>query len=470
MQSPAILRNLDEERELVERDLAVGEWRRARRRAGSALERLDGYLRSLEPEIGSWMRTLRILADAHYEPEPAGQLPLWPHLGSRRSRNDASDPADRAEGTDCGAPTRPAVPGGRMRIITRDRALLDALALLERLAPTELPVFLEGETGTGKEVVAVSAHAISARKQKPFIAVNCGAIPTELHESELFGHMRGAYTGATMEKAGLFEAAHGGTLFLDEIGEMESRAQVKLLRVLESGELRRLGETRTRKVDVRVISATNHDVDAAIREGRFRKDLFYRLSAVRILLPPLRERRRDILPLALHFLRQFAARPPLLTPGAETALLAHDWPGNVRELKLVCERACALWRQSGEGEIRRELIFPPAARPPESETRARLRRGGCEEGCQEPRGATPGSAELDMPGELPGSWTYERFLESIERRLIRRALERSGGNRTMATRFLGGMCRTTLIGKMKRLGIFEESSSGGEASLRRGGA
>jgi transcriptional regulator with PAS, ATPase and Fis domain len=243
-----------------------------------------------------------------------------------------------------------------MGVITRDPRMREAFAYLEDLAPTDLPVLLEGESGTGKEVVARAVHAASARAGGDFVAVNCGAIPVELHESELFGHTRGAYTGAAQEKPGLFEAAHQGTLFLDEIGEMDPRAQVKLLRVLEAGELRRLGEVRLRHVSVRVIAATNARVDDAVARGRFRRDLLFRLGAVRVRLPPLRDRPGDILPLAHHFLRRAALPHPPLTPGAQMALLAHPWPGNVRELKFAIERAVALWARSGKAVLGEQFL------------------------------------------------------------------------------------------------------------------
>ena len=333
--------------------------------------------------------------------------------------------------------------------------MLRALTLLEQLAATELPMLLEGESGTGKEVVAHGVHASSPRSEQAFVPVNCGAIPSELHESELFGHTRGAYTGATVEKAGLFEAAHRGTLFLDEIGEMEPRAQVKLLRVLEAGEIRRLGEVRTRRVDVRIVAATNHNVDEAVAACRFRKDLLFRLGAVRVTLPPLRERRCDILPLALHFLRKASTQVPPLTPAAQTALLTHDWPGNVRELKFVMERTAALWERGTATALTREL----------------LHLHGLDDSCDQDRVGPEAARELDWDetnartetslilagwdGELPEGRSLETFLGEIEKRLIWRALEGTGGNRTLAARALGGLSRTTLIGKMKRLGLFE---------------
>jgi two-component system NtrC family response regulator len=336
-----------------------------------------------------------------------------------------------------------------MGIITRDRRFLTALALLEDFAATDLPVLLEGESGTGKEVVARAIHRHSGRRRNAWVAINCGALPGELHESELFGHSRGAFTGAAVEKRGLFEAADGGTLFLDEIGEMEPRAQAKLLRVLENGELRRLGETRTRRVETRVVAATNCAVDSAVSEGRFRQDVLYRLGAVRMVMPPLRERPGDILPLAEHFLRRALAWAPPFSAGARRALLRHPWRGNVRELKFAVERAAALWRQRGGAQLDERLLlldgrlFGESAPAPESNAAYAATAAGLAAG-----------AAGDWPLEVPAGETLESLLCAIEARLIAHALEQAGGNRTQAAQLLGGVSRTTLIGKMKRLGLF----------------
>jgi transcriptional regulator with PAS, ATPase and Fis domain len=320
-------------------------------------------------------------------------------------------------------------------MITQDQRMLRCLTQLECFAPTDLPVLLEGESGTGKELVARAIHRLSARRHQSWMAVNCGAIPSQLQESELFGHVRGAYTGATMDKPGLFEAAHEGTLFLDEVGEMDPMAQVKLLRVLEDGELRRLGEVRTRRVDVRIVAATNTAVDAAVEEGRFRKDLLFRLGAVRVLLPTLRERPGDILPLAQHFVRKASGEAVTFTPAARMALLSHSWPGNIRELKFVIERAIALWRRTRATEICRELLFPQEEA----------------EDASHPLSDIVAQVSLDA---LPEGCSLDSFLGRVERGLIECALARAGGNRTLAAKALGGLSRTTLIGKMKRLGLF----------------
>src|SRR5262245_24104671 len=207
---------------------------------------------------------------------------------------------------------------------------------LPRVAASGLPVLLLGETGTGKELVSRAIHGRSARRRQPFVAQNCGATPDTLIESELFGHARGAFTGAVGDRTGLFEAAEGGTLLLDEIGDASPMLQMKLLRVLQEGEARRVGDSRPRRVDVRVVAATHRSLEHAVSQGGFRADLFFRLAAVRLRLPSLRERGRDVLLLARHFLARAAARvagpPPELAPELAERLLQHAWPGNVREL------------------------------------------------------------------------------------------------------------------------------------------
>lgn len=224
------------------------------------------------------------------------------------------------------------------------------LARIERLAPSEANVLIMGETGTGKELVARHVHGLSRRKDGPFLAVNCGAFSETLVESELFGHEKGAFTGASDTKAGWFEAADGGTLFLDEVGDLPLGMQVKLLRVLQEREVVRLGSRKAKPVNVRVIAATNVYLEDAVAAGKFREDLFYRLRVASILLPPLRERRGDILPLAEFFLRDYTSRlnyhPAEFSEGARRALLIHDWPGNIRELENVVHYALLVCRDS----------------------------------------------------------------------------------------------------------------------------
>jgi len=231
-------------------------------------------------------------------------------------------------------------------IVVKSEPMKRVIDLARRIAKVDATVLVAGESGAGKERIARLIHDESMRAAKPFLAVNCGALSETLLESELFGHVRGAFTGATSDRPGLFESAHGGTLFLDEIGEVSPAMQVKLLRVLQEREVTRVGESRARKVDVRVVAATNRDLNSEVSEGRFRKDLLYRLRVVEIKVPPLRERRDDILPLARVLLADAAERMkrPIagLTPKAADQLLRYDWPGNVRELQNALERAVAL--------------------------------------------------------------------------------------------------------------------------------
>jgi len=231
-------------------------------------------------------------------------------------------------------------------IVAHSKEMHSVLDLVRRVAPTDATVLIQGESGTGKELIARAVHENSARRDLPFIPLNCGALPEALLESELFGHVKGAFTGAIANKKGLFEEAHQGTLFLDEIGEMSLPTQVRLLRVLQNGEIRHLGGNLPVIVDVRVLAATNRKLEEAVREKTFREDLYYRLQVIPLFVPPLRDRRDDILPIAEHFLQQFAKKfgKPLkgISREAQRALQRHDWPGNVRELENAIERATIL--------------------------------------------------------------------------------------------------------------------------------
>jgi PAS domain S-box-containing protein len=243
-------------------------------------------------------------------------------------------------------------------IITQSKKMKDVFRVLQRVSSTTSSVLISGESGTGKELVARAVVFNSSRKSEPFVTVNCGAMPENLLESELFGHARGAFTGAIKDHAGLIETADGGTLFLDEVGEMPLSLQVKLLRFLEEGECRRVGETKTRKFDVRIISATNRDLEEAVSGGLFRQDLFFRLNVIPISLPPLRERKEDIPPLATHLLQRLcdghSRNISGISPEALKMLMAYDWPGNVRELENAVEYAVHL---TNEGEpIRPEQL------------------------------------------------------------------------------------------------------------------
>jgi transcriptional regulator with GAF, ATPase, and Fis domain len=246
---------------------------------------------------------------------------------------------------------------------------------IERVGPTDATVLIQGETGTGKELIARALHSTSARRRGPLVRVNVAAIPANLLESELFGHERGAFTGALARRVGRFEEAHGGSLFLDEIGELDLELQPKLLRVLEQREVQRLGATQTLACDVRLIAATNRDLAGLVKAGRFRSDLYYRLDVVPIHAPPLRERRDDIPLLVQHFLDEFARelgrRPPRVSPGALEKLQHHPWPGNVRELRNVLERSFVLMTgEEIELDLERHTPAPPRAFPGSDELSA----------------------------------------------------------------------------------------------------
>lgn len=251
-------------------------------------------------------------------------------------------------------------------MIGRSPAMRELFSVISRLAPHARTVLITGETGTGKELVAKAMQELGPRKHKKLVTVNCSAVVETLFESELFGHVRGAFTGATTDKAGVFEAANGGTVFLDEVGELPAGAQAKLLRTLENGELQRVGSVELRKVDVRVIAATNRRLDAEIAAGRFRSDLFYRLNVIEIAVPPLRERPEDIPYLTAAFVKRFSKEFSKsitgLTEGAEERLVQWSWPGNVRELRNVVERACLLCEGHllTEGDLAKSLSGRPA--------------------------------------------------------------------------------------------------------------
>jgi len=293
------------------------------------------------------------------------------------------------------------------------------VAQLPRVAASGLPVLLLGETGTGKELVARAVHALSPRRRQPFVAQNCGATPDTLIESELFGHARGAFTGAVQDRPGLFEAAEGGTLLLDEIGDASPLLQMKLLRVLQEGESRRIGEARPRRVDVRIVAATHQPLEDAVARGRFRADLFFRLAAVRVRLPALRERGRDVLLLARHFLARAAVNagtpPPEIAPELAERLVAYRWPGNVRELANGCAFAVGV-------------------------AGARTRVGPEH---------WPDAPFADAVAEREGLHAETRALE--ERRL-RETLRRTHGNKTQAARALG-LSRQGLLKKLRRYGL-----------------
>ncbi len=309
-------------------------------------------------------------------------------------------------------------PEGLPTLVAESPAMRPVLALMERVAPSEANVLVTGEHGTGKEVVARWIHAASGRRDRPLVIVNAGGLPEGVFESELFGHVKGAFTDAKADRIGRFELADQGTLFLDEIANITPAQQGRLLRVLQTGELERVGSSQTRRVNVRVIAATNADLQAAVAEGRFREDLLFRLNTLEIRLPPLRERREDILPLAQFFLRHHAARYGKARAGfsdeALRLLRGWDWPGNVRELDHAVERAVLLSR--GDPIEAADLALAPAA-----EAAGR-------------RAAAGGT------------------LEDLEREAVRQALDRHQGNVSLAAKDLG-VSRSSLYRRIQRLGL-----------------
>jgi DNA-binding NtrC family response regulator len=318
-------------------------------------------------------------------------------------------------------------------------AMRDLLSVVERLAARPSNVLIEGESGTGKEVIAQALHkSVPGGDDRPFVVVHCAALPETLLESELFGHEKGAFTGADRQQLGRLELADGGTLFLDEVGEIPLSMQVKLLRVIEQRELTRVGGRHTIKVNFRLITATNRNLTDEVAAGRFREDLFYRLNVFRLRVPTLRERSEDIIPLTSLFLKRFAAEqglpPPRLTPPIEAHLLAYAWPGNVRELRNLCERLSifAAGREILPEDFPSSIPVGPAAVAPAARAAA----------------AAPAGATLD--------------LQQIERQTIERALERFSGNRSAAAEALG-ISRRTLQRKLKEYAIHEQNGAPDEA-------
>jgi DNA-binding NtrC family response regulator len=324
----------------------------------------------------------------------------------------------------------------RGAIIGRSDIMQEVFRVVEQVAPARSTILITGESGTGKELIAKAIHEASLRATKPFVTVNSSNIPTELLESELFGHTRGAFTGAVAAKKGLFEVADGGSIFLDEIGDIPPETQVRLLRVIQEREFTPLGDTTPRRVDVRIIAATNIDLKEAVRQGMFREDLYYRLSVVPIELPPLRDRRQDVLPLAQHFIRKYNEEngrqvSEQVAPEVLSLLENYSWPGNVRELENAIERAVVI---APGDEISRECLRPEIADP--QSARAVVREGS---------GA---SSSIDVGRGVNFYDEVRRF----EIDLIRRALDQTGGHQSRAARLLG-MNPTTLNSKIKTYNI-----------------
>lgn len=309
-------------------------------------------------------------------------------------------------------------------IITSDRRMKELISLAKTVAQSKATVLVQGESGTGKELIAALIHENSTRANRPFVAINCAAIPENLLESELFGYERGAFTGAVAAKAGKFEFANGGTLLLDEISEMDVRLQAKLLRVIQEGEVDRIGGRKPVAVDVRIIATTNRNLAECVKEGSFREDLYYRLNVVNLTLPALRERLGDVRLLADHFLRAYAQRNSrsarALTPDAMSLLESHSWPGNIRELENVVERA--VLTSQGMTVVPRDILLD----------------------------------RVQADGESPDKpWVPGRTLNDIERRVIIEALTYHQGNRTHTARALGISIRTlrNKLADYRRMGI-----------------
>ncbi|MCC6749591.1 MAG: sigma 54-interacting transcriptional regulator [Deltaproteobacteria bacterium] len=299
-------------------------------------------------------------------------------------------------------------------MVGRSLAMREIFGLLERVAPTEATVLIEGETGTGKDLVARTVHTLSRRREGPFVVVDCGAVASNLIESELFGHEKGAYTGATATRQGAFELADGGTIFLDELGELSLDLQPKLLRVLEQREIRRVGGNRTIRVDIRVVAATKQDLRSEVEKGKFREDLYFRLSVVPVYVPALRERREDVPLLVKDFAAKLGFADEELPDEAMAILTAHDWPGNVRELRNVLERGLYLSRQAGDDAMKFISVMGLGAGRPAP-------AGG--------RGLEP---EFDPKASYRDN--KERWSDAFERRYLDWLLRRSEGNISRAAR------------------------------------
>ncbi len=373
-------------------------------------------------------------------------------LGAVRSAAAAAKPAGILAATD--AATR--LQMGEREILLADPAMLGLFELLKRLARSDIQVLIRGETGAGKEAAAYAVHYFSARSDKPFIAVNCAAIAESLIESELFGHERGAFSGATHSKPGLLEAASGGTVFLDEVGELSANAQSKLLRALETKRITRVGDVREREVDIRIVAATHRDLEAEIRDKRFREDLFFRLGAATVILPPLRERPREVTMLGQTFLRNACTRigrtPQTLSPSALRALATYRWPGNVRELRNTMEYVAAAIVDPIVDLHHLPAQIASVLSPPAGES-----------------GASASGPGLEP--QAPKSQSERRFrpiaeeLHELERRRMEEALSASNGVRKIAAELISMPLRTFTL-KLKQYGLgLNPEEAGSDAGL-----
>lgn len=393
------------------------------------LEDLNHDLRDKVEKIAAQQQRIMILQD---------------QLRDRAERELADRPAE-AEGP---APVEPDEAQAAFdRIKGSSPAARRMMVMARKVAASPSAVLIRGESGTGKELLAAAIHAASPRADRPFVKVHCAALSQALLESELFGHVKGAFTGADRDRVGRFEQADGGSLFLDEIGDINLEVQTKLLRVLQEMSFERVGSSQTIHVDVRIVAATHQDLEALIEEGKFREDLFYRLNVIRLTTPPLRDRRGDVLELALHFLRVHAARMgKVLThidPEAVEALIAHDWPGNIRELENTIERAVVL----ADGPSLSIDDLPPEVRQPSRRPRLRAVASVAGPGTRQ---ALPPSTSLGRDDGAADEWTAD--LAAFERRRLVEALEEADGNKSVAARLLG-MPRSTFFSKLKKHGM-----------------
>ncbi|HSC81130.1 MAG TPA: nitric oxide reductase transcriptional regulator NorR [Chitinolyticbacter sp.] len=403
-------------------------------RPGVALPVHDCMGMRIDVEGAVWGALTLDAFDGHSFAAPAiATLPHYALLAAAAARTGQLEQNVRALRQTAGTPAGERL-SGQHELVGRHPQWLAMLHELDIAAASDLPVLLLGETGSGKELLAHRVHQGSPRHGKPLIQVNCAALPEALAEDELFGHAKGAFSGANTERAGRIEAAHGGTLFLDEVGELPLTLQAKLLRTLQNGEIQRLGEDRPRRVNVRIVSATNRNLQQAVRDGRFRADLYHRLSVYPVPVLPLRERGNDVLLLAGRFLEINRARLGLrslrLSPDAELALLGYDWPGNVRELEHVVSRAAI--RLLGRGTAHHELAALDAATLDL---------------------APLPSAEPQAPAlPAPSSRGWHDTVEDFERSLLQARLEQAGGNWAAAARSLG-IDASNLHKLARRLGL-----------------